>query len=152
MAHKTVLFLCTGNYYRSRFAEYLFNTLAGRQELAWRAESRGLSTAFGRWKVGPMSHHAVDALRTRDIRLPAFVREPLLCCDADLVRSDLVIALKEEEHRPLVQKCFPDHCGRVEFWHVHDIDKAHPEQALGELDGLVRGLVGRLGTEGGARA
>lgn len=40
---KTVLFLCTGNYYRSRFAEYLFNHLAEQQTLEWRAESLGFA-------------------------------------------------------------------------------------------------------------
>ena len=39
-----VLFLCTGNYYRSRFAEALFNSLAKRAELNWTADSRGLAT------------------------------------------------------------------------------------------------------------
>src|SRR5438132_811728 len=34
---KTVLFLCTGNYYRSRFAEVLFNSVAGKMGLPWRA-------------------------------------------------------------------------------------------------------------------
>ena len=38
---KTVLFLCTGNYYRSRFAEVLFNSLAGKMGLPWKASSRG---------------------------------------------------------------------------------------------------------------
>src|SRR4051812_12382323 len=55
---KTVLFLCTGNYYRSRFAEVVFNTLAGRAGLPWRAESRGLALELGVNNVGPLSAHA----------------------------------------------------------------------------------------------
>ena len=39
---KNVLFLCTGNYYRSRFAEILFNSVAGRMGLPWKASSRGM--------------------------------------------------------------------------------------------------------------
>lgn len=152
MPHQTVLFLCTGNYYRSRFAEYLFNTVAERRGLPWRARSRGLSTATGKWKVGPISHYAVSALRQRNIPLPAFVREPLFCSDEDLCRADLVIALKEAEHRPLLERCHPSHCPRVEFWHVHDVDKAHPEQALAELEGLLHDLMRRLETSAVAKA
>ena len=49
MSHK-VLFLCTGNYYRSRFAEMLFNALASRKDLDWTADSRGLATRdIQRW-------------------------------------------------------------------------------------------------------
>ena len=36
---KQVLFLCSGNYYRSRFAEHLFNWLAAKVNLSWRADS-----------------------------------------------------------------------------------------------------------------
>ena len=39
---KTVVFVCTGNFYRSRFSEYLFNALVKRHGLPWRATSRGL--------------------------------------------------------------------------------------------------------------
>ena len=38
-----VLFICTGNYYRSRFAEILFNALAREAHLHWIAESRGIA-------------------------------------------------------------------------------------------------------------
>ncbi|MBD3320550.1 MAG: hypothetical protein GF350_05575 [Chitinivibrionales bacterium] len=38
----SILFLCTGNYYRSRFAEILFNTISGALELEWKAISRGV--------------------------------------------------------------------------------------------------------------
>ncbi len=43
----TVLFLCTGNYYRSRFAEALFNAVAGKMGLPWKATSRGLARERG---------------------------------------------------------------------------------------------------------
>ena len=39
---KHLLFVCTGNYYRSRTAEELFNFLATHRTLSWRADSRGL--------------------------------------------------------------------------------------------------------------
>src|SRR6266446_4485609 len=49
----TVLFLCTGNFYRSRFAEIYFNWLAPREKLLWRADSRGL--ALDPTNFGPLS-------------------------------------------------------------------------------------------------
>src|SRR5713101_3323630 len=59
---KTVLFLCTGNYYRSRFAEALFNSVAGKLGLPWKASSRGLALERGVNNVGPMEGSAVTAL------------------------------------------------------------------------------------------
>ena len=44
---KQVLFLCSANYYRSRFAEHLFNWLAPQLGLDWRADSMGLD--MERW-------------------------------------------------------------------------------------------------------
>ena len=39
---KRVLFVCSGNFYRSRLAELLFNEAAEKTDVVWRAESRGL--------------------------------------------------------------------------------------------------------------
>jgi len=44
---RTVLFLCTGNYYRSRHAEAVFNHHAERLGLGWRAVSRGSRWSWG---------------------------------------------------------------------------------------------------------
>jgi len=41
----TALFLCTGNYYRSRFAECYFRHLSAKYQLPWLADSRGLQIA-----------------------------------------------------------------------------------------------------------
>ncbi len=66
---KTVLFLCTGNYYRSRFAELLFNHLASQNKLEWIAISRGLALERGAHNIGPISKDTVEALAERGVRL-----------------------------------------------------------------------------------
>src|SRR5678816_1322780 len=135
---RKVLFLCSGNYYRSRFAEHLFNHLAVKRRLDWRADSCALSTEIGAWKTGPISEHAVKGLNARGVSVEHPHREPLYCCEQDLLEADQVIALKEAEHRPLVEKKFHGLRDKVKYWHVHDIDKAHPHDALRELEDLVR--------------
>ena len=50
MSQKVVLFLCTCNYYRSRFAEIVFNHKARKAGLDWQATSRGLARSFGAWR------------------------------------------------------------------------------------------------------
>jgi protein-tyrosine phosphatase len=144
---RTVLFLCTGNYYRSRFAEHVFNHLTGERKVNWQAISRGLSTAIGPWKTGPISHYALQALASRGIATNLPHREPLYCCANDLTSADLVIALKQAEHQPLLDQQFPHLADRVEYWHVHDIDVASPDQALVELEQLVAALVNRLASQ-----
>ena len=141
---KTVLFLCTGNYYRSRFAEIVFNHFAAERKLSWRADSRGLARQFGPWNVGPISKYAIEALTTRGISCPSTTRNAMHCCEEDLTRADRVIALKEAEHRPLLAAHFPGWEERVEYWHVHDLDGAMPDQALGEIEVLVKQLVERI--------
>jgi protein-tyrosine phosphatase len=77
-SEKTVLFLCTGNYYRSRFAEILFNSVAGRMGLTWKSSSRGLALEWGVNNVGPMAVAAVKALEARGLRAVAdFARFPI---------------------------------------------------------------------------
>jgi protein-tyrosine phosphatase len=91
---KRVLFLCTGNYYRSRFAEHLFNDRARRAGLEWEAGSRALAIERGRDNVGFMSIHAIEGLAERGVRIST-ERLPLPCTVEDLVSADLAIAVKE---------------------------------------------------------
>ena len=137
---KLILFLCTGNYYRSRYAEELFNFHARTEGLAWRAFSRGLGENTPPENVGPMSRHTLKALRKRGIVPEGAERYPLLCSLADFDLAHFVIALKEAEHRPLLAKKFPGWENRVSYWHVHDIDIAEPVKAVAGMDRLVRDL------------
>ena len=140
----TVLFLCTGNYYRSRLAEHYFNALAAERSLAWRAESRGMRVNPD--NIGPISLEALRWLRARGIAVPEPERYPLAVTDDDLGRAALVIAVKEAEHRPYLERLFPSRVERVEFWHVHDLDVATADEALPLLAARVEELLRRLST------
>jgi protein-tyrosine phosphatase len=137
----TVLFLCTGNYYRSRFAEILFNSVAAKMGLPWQASSRGLALERGVNNVGPMAVEAIAALVALGVRAgDAVTRLPRQVTLDDLERAHRIVALKETEHLPLLQERFPAWAEQVEFWHVNDA----PE-ALGLIEQEVISLVARIG-------
>jgi protein-tyrosine phosphatase len=136
-----VLFLCSGNYYRSRFAEHLFNARARARGLAWRAESRGLEPDCFTRNPGPISQLTLAALHTLSIPLEGPARLPRDVTAEDLELAARVIALKEAEHRPLMERRFPEFAARVEYWHVDDTDCAPAETALPQIEALVASLL-----------
>jgi predicted translation initiation factor SUI1 len=137
---KSVLFLCTGNYYRSRFAEILFNSVAGKMGLPWKASSKGLALERGVNNVGPMAVAAVKALEALGVRAAeAVTRLPAQVTTDDLERAERIVALKHAEHLPLLQERFPAWVEKVEFWHVDDA----PE-VLALIEQEVMGLVARI--------
>lgn len=138
-----VLFLCSGNYYRSRFAEHLFNWLAECTGLPWRADSRGLAVGWAD-NIGPISGYAIERLHVLGVPMVGNPRWPRQVSEADLVEADLVIAMKDAELRPLLADLLPSWEGQVKYWHVDDLDCAEPEEALAVLENEVRALVGQL--------
>ena len=134
-SEKTVLFLCTGNYYRSRFAEIYFNAVALKMGLPWKATSRALALERGAGNIGPMSVLAVKTLETMGVRnADATSRFPIQAATEDFEQADFVVALKQAEHLPLIQERFPAWIDKVEFWHVDD--------AIGVLSLIEREVMG----------
>ncbi len=118
---KVVLFLCTGNYYRSRFSEILFNSVAGKLGLKWRAISRGLALDRGLGNIGPMSKSAIKELEQKEIRaFEEFARFPTQVTTDDLEKADYIVALQQTEHLPLLEERHPIWIKKVEFWDVDD--------------------------------
>ncbi|MBR1157035.1 low molecular weight phosphatase family protein [Bradyrhizobium sp. JYMT SZCCT0428] len=137
-----LLFLCTGNYYRSRYAEELFNHLAKKEELSWRAFSRGAAERGSPDNVGSMSPYALDALTAKGV-VPQ-TRDPQPCTPADFCDAQLVIGLKEAEHRPLLERRFPEFAERVSYWHIDDVEFVQPSIALAMIDDQVHHLISKL--------
>jgi protein-tyrosine phosphatase len=138
---RRVLFLCSGNYYRSRYAEALFNHQARAAGWPWRAFSRGLSTYLVDDEISPFTR---QILLHRGIALAQTAPAPRPLTGGDLAAAAHVVALKESEHRPIMQARFPRHAPRVEYWKVHDLDVGSSVETLAAIEALVERLAGRL--------
>ncbi|MDW7695328.1 hypothetical protein R9C00_27930 [Flammeovirgaceae bacterium SG7u.111] len=144
----SVLFICTGNYYRSRFAEEYFNFLADQKKRSFYAFSRGLRV-INSSNPGSMSVHTLEKLDKMGIELKRPLTFPVKLRDSELEKTDLTIILDEEEHRPMIQKDFPDWENKLTYWLVHDLDKTEPIEALEaiklKVETLFEELVGKFG-------
>lgn len=139
-----VLFICTANYYRSRFAEAVFNHLADKRGSPWTAFSRGIMPEEAPPGLSP---HAANGLRLAGVD-PKFVapeKSPL--CEIDFEAADRVIALKKDEHEPLLRERFGNYVGRVEFWDIADVPLAAPPQAMLQIKENVQELLEGLSSE-----
>lgn len=139
-----LLFLCTGNYYRSRFAEILFNHLAANLDLRWRAASRGIAIELGVKNIGPISPYVLQRLRERRVVMQADIAPPLQLQEHDLRQAGRIIALYEQEHRPLLQERFPTWMESVEFWNVPDVHLVAAQTALAAIEERMQSLITEL--------
>jgi protein-tyrosine phosphatase len=135
-----VLFICTGNFYRSRFAEAVFNHHAEVAGIAQRAVSRGLATHLVDSDLSP---HTARALSARAIPMHRTSLLPTPLTILDLTRAKVSIALHDAEHRPMIAMRFPDWVEKVTYWSVSDLPVA-PEVALPQIEANVLALIEQL--------
>jgi demethylmenaquinone methyltransferase/2-methoxy-6-polyprenyl-1,4-benzoquinol methylase len=141
---RSELFLCTGNYYRSRFAEHLFNARARERGLDWRAESAGLAPRCWTRNQGPISPAVVRALASRGVVVGETPRLPRDVTEALVGSAERVVLLSERDHRGLFEERFPAVSARVSYWDIDDVDRCPPEVALPRIEELVETLLGEL--------
>jgi protein-tyrosine phosphatase len=139
---KKVLFICTGNYYRSRFAELLFNALASREHLDWHADSRGL--ALGTSNVGPVYPGVLDHLQMLGFPARSQPRFPARLGMADLETANLIIAINEVEHRPLMSQQFEKWAEQTLYWDVPDLNLMTADEAFSQIEKHVTALIQQL--------
>ncbi len=137
---KRVLFICSGNYYRSRYAEIYFNYLAQHRNILWEALSCG-TEVFKYQNIGPISADTIRALEDIEVMQCDLNRFPSQIDEQILETADLIIALKKAEHQAPLVRDFPHYEKKVIYWHVHDLDAATCEQAFAEIKILVENLL-----------
>ena len=133
MGTRRILFLCTGNYYRSRFAEEYWNHRARRAALAWWADSRALASPPSLGNPGTMSADALAELARLGVRVRCAERAPRPVRAEEFALYARVIALDGDEHRPMLAASHPAEVERVEFWDIGDVWKERPAAAMPRL-------------------
>lgn len=138
-----LLFICTGNFYRSRFAEHYFEHCCEAQGIDWVAESRGLR-GWDTGARGRMSPATVEMMRELGVSVPYVIRSPHLTTPTDVEAVTRIIALDGSEHRPLVGQWLAKFEDRIEYWEVPDVDRVDPSVALPAIVEQVDHLVAEL--------
>jgi len=129
--HNRILFICTGNYYRSRFAEAVFNHHAALQRIPWIAFSRGLAVHLAE---GPLSALTLDALGERKVELRHTAKDRQQLFETDFLQSHRQIALDRTEHFAMMQRQFPNWAEKIEYWDVPDLIFQSHLNALPEIE------------------
>jgi protein-tyrosine phosphatase len=138
---KKIIFVCTGNYYRSRFAEAWFNFSKGQDVDDWHACSRGLMTECAPTSISP---HTKDRIEKLNIPKECYQPLPVSLTLEDLESADMVIAMLTEEHYPMMREKFGEWADRIRYWDVHDLDQWTPSQTLPAIEIQVGLLVAEL--------
>lgn len=136
-----VLFICTGNVYRSRFAEAVFNHYAEQREIPWLAFSRGLAVHLTEEDLSPFT---VGALASRRIEMRHTCASRRQLAERDLSMATHRIALYRSEHLPMMIAQFPVWAERIEYWEVPDIPFRSASDALQEIECNVIQLIDRI--------
>lgn len=143
-----LLFLCTGNYYRSRFAEEFFNHHAQKNRLPWHSYSRALLMDLSNTgNIGPISIYAKQALNEQGVEASDSERYPISVSENDFEIADLVIALDHSEHNPMVIEQFPEYQHQVKYLDIGDVHIEDPQSAITRLTENLEDLITQLNAE-----
>ena len=125
---KKVLFVCTANIHRSRFAEEVFNYFCIKNNIKVHAFSAGLKV--GDYRFRKIYYPALENLKKYDI---APLRPDDLSKHIDLINLenyDKLICMDEFEHKPMVRSN-PKLLGyNFEYWNITDMPKVDSDISL----------------------
>ena len=126
---KQVCFVCTGNLYRSKYAEACFNNLCitnGINDI--RAFSRGLAAQptenyeHGEAFTIPIRLAIPTYERMVEKKIPFCLMGPtnVMLSEYDCASSDVIVLMNKDEHMPKMEDRFPNHLDKIECYEIGD--------------------------------
>lgn len=148
---KNITFVCTGNYYRSRYAEAYFNYISDLLNLNFKAYSYGLATHLAdelAEEHGEISPDSKGRLAEMGIPEKYFLRDRQPLTNDAIEDSDVIIAMDKEEHIPMIKESFPKYINQFNFFEIKDIFDWEPKQTLDETQKSVEMILNQIIKDG----
>jgi protein-tyrosine phosphatase len=129
---KNILFICTGNFYRSVFAEVYMNHLCSLLKLDSKSFSRGFDICAADTVAdiyGEVSPYTIERLKLHSIEHNLENHKREMVCQKDIDYADMIVVLDKEEHTPFM-KSFDFSKKNLVYLEVKDIFDWTPKQTL----------------------
>ena len=137
-----ILFVCTANIFRSRFAEEVFNFLAIKERIPAKAFSAGLKV--GEYHVRKIYRPALEQLTKFNIKPKRPNELSVHINEVQLSKYDLLICMDEAEHKPMVLSNSKLNDINFEYWDIIDEPKVQSDVSLPICFSKVKELVDGL--------
>ena len=137
-----ILFVCTGNIFRSRFAEEVFNHLCKINGVDATAFSAGLQV--GRYKQRKIYWPAINELEKLKIEPLRSNEDSVHIDDIDVSIYDQIICMDEEEHKPMVRSNELLSGFTFQYWNIVDMPKVSSDISLPKCYKKVESLIDQL--------
>ena len=137
---KKYLFICTKNFYRSRFAESYFNYLSNRYEVDAMSKSAGLKIHLADEKAskeGEISLIAKNKLDSMGISSEFYSKKREKLTEKMLENSDYIIVMDEDEHFSMFLEHFPKYIKKVIFYRAKDIEHCDADITLNYIKKMI---------------
>ena len=134
---KRVLFICTGNFFRSRYAEAHFNCMCDWNKCSHYAVSAGVTIDP---QIGPISTYSLYRMVERGIDAKFASPHAKRLYKGDIEEADIALCMYEKEHKPMMKLFFEDIENKIVYFNIPDINENSPNKSLDMVETEVNNL------------